>query len=246
MLKPQTLPKVPNPFTISSPNYTLAAISFLIFFSTHSTLAYLLAGLFLLTLTTVLSDALFFFFSCSKPESFRLLAMAEKLQIIQLETGKDRISSLPEQAMNKILGSLPIRDAISTSFLSKGWRYKWRSMSDLIFHRDSFSSSKEWEPSSFTRIYLSKVHRILFLHRGDIQKFKFHSSGSEVINSEVDLWLDYLVVASVQQLVLTFTKEYLVHSAAFRFDKLITLDLKFCKITLPASFDGFKLLTTPH
>ncbi|KMZ60044.1 hypothetical protein ZOSMA_61G00150 [Zostera marina] len=102
--------------------------------------------------------------------------------------------------MNKILGSLPIRDAISTSFLSKEWRYKWRSMSDLIFHRDSFSSSEEWEPSSFTRIYLSKVHRTLFLHRGDIRKFKFHSSGSEVINSEIDLWLDYLVVASVQQL----------------------------------------------
>ncbi|KMZ71574.1 hypothetical protein ZOSMA_17G01320 [Zostera marina] len=126
--------------------------------------------------------------------------MAEKLKITKLKTGKDRISSLPEQAINKILGSLSIRDAISMSFLSKGWRYKWRSMSDLIFHSDSFSRSERGPPSSFTRIYLSKVHRILFLHRGDIQMFKFHSSGSEVINSEVDLWLVYLVVASVQQL----------------------------------------------
>ncbi|KMZ62327.1 putative F-box protein [Zostera marina] len=69
------------------------------------------------------------------------MAMAEKLKITKLKTGKDRISSLPEQAINKILGSLPIRDAISTSFSSKGWRYKWRLMSDLIFHSDSFSRS---------------------------------------------------------------------------------------------------------
>ncbi|KMZ58329.1 putative F-box protein [Zostera marina] len=62
--------------------------------------------------------------------------MAEKLKITKLKTRKDRISSLPEQVINKILGSLPIRDAISRSFLSKGWKYKWRSMSDLIFHID--------------------------------------------------------------------------------------------------------------
>ncbi|KMZ67183.1 hypothetical protein ZOSMA_274G00040 [Zostera marina] len=126
--------------------------------------------------------------------------MAEKLKITKLKTRKDRISSLPEQAINKILGSLPIRDAISTSFLSKDWRYKWRSMSDLIFHSDSFFRSERGPPSSFSRIYLSKIHRILFLHRGDIRMFKFDSSGSEVINSKVDLWMVYLVVASVQQL----------------------------------------------
>ncbi|KMZ68814.1 hypothetical protein ZOSMA_22G01090 [Zostera marina] len=126
--------------------------------------------------------------------------MAEELKITKLKTGKDRISSLPEQAINKILGSLPIRDAISTSYLSKRWRYKWRSMSDLIFHSDSFYRSEQVPPSSFTRTYMSKVHRILFFHRGDIRMFKFDNSDSKIINSEVDLWLDYLVVASVQQL----------------------------------------------
>ncbi|KMZ70417.1 hypothetical protein ZOSMA_1G04020 [Zostera marina] len=166
--------------------------------------------------------------------------MAEKLKITKLKTGKDRIISLLEQAINKILGSLPIRDAISTSFLSKRWKYKWRSMLDLIFHSDSFSRSERVPPSSFRRTYLSKIHRILFFHRGDIRMFKFDSSDSKVINSEVDLWLDYLVVASVQQLVLKFTKGYLIHSTIFRFDKLVTLDLTFYKITLPASFYGFK------
>ncbi|KAK4364830.1 hypothetical protein RND71_016188 [Anisodus tanguticus] len=37
----------------------------------------------------------------------------------------DRISSLPCDILEKILGCLPLRDAIRTSVLSKQWSYKW-------------------------------------------------------------------------------------------------------------------------
>ncbi|KMZ62328.1 hypothetical protein ZOSMA_472G00030 [Zostera marina] len=167
--------------------------------------------------------------------------MEEKLQIIQLEIEKDRISSLPEQAINKILVRLSIKDAIRTSFLSRGWRYRWRSMPDLIFHSNSFSTPKDRKPSSLVRIYLSKVLQSLFLHKGNyIRRFEF-SSRWKIISSKVDMWLDHLVCAGVQELKLAFTEEYyLIPSSVFRYDKLTTLDLKSCKIILPVSFNGFR------
>ncbi|XP_059277621.1 F-box/FBD/LRR-repeat protein At1g13570-like [Lycium ferocissimum] len=48
---------------------------------------------------------------------------------------EDRISRLPCDILEKILGCLPLRDAIRTSVLSKQWSYKWVVRSELAFDK---------------------------------------------------------------------------------------------------------------
>lgn len=45
----------------------------------------------------------------------------------------DRLSSLPDDVIHKILSSMNIRDVIKTSVLSSRWRYIWTSMPHLDF-----------------------------------------------------------------------------------------------------------------
>ncbi|KMZ69008.1 hypothetical protein ZOSMA_223G00050 [Zostera marina] len=165
----------------------------------------------------------------------------------KLKVRKDCISSLPQNIIEIILGKLPIEDAIRTSFLSRDWRFKWRSMPNLIFDSRSFSSSNKGRPSLLMGNYMSKVLRFLFLHNGFIQRFEFSSSNRSVVSSELDIWLDHLVASFVQQLKLTLpSTNYLIPSSLFRFEKLATLNLSSCDIILPSSFDGFKNLTNLH
>ncbi|KMZ59935.1 hypothetical protein ZOSMA_63G00480 [Zostera marina] len=91
------------------------------------------------------------------------------------KTQQDIISFLPEEVLTKILGNLSVKDAIHTSFLSKEWSYKWRSISDLTFDSDSFSTPNDREPSTLMILYLSKVLEFLFLHRGNIRTLQFNS-----------------------------------------------------------------------
>ncbi|XVF43337.1 hypothetical protein PTKIN_Ptkin02bG0032500 [Pterospermum kingtungense] len=45
----------------------------------------------------------------------------------------DKISNLPDNITEQILGRMPIRDAVRTSVLSTNWRDKWTTLSDLVF-----------------------------------------------------------------------------------------------------------------
>ena len=47
--------------------------------------------------------------------------------------GPDLISDLPQSIIESILVQLPIRDAVRTSILSSKWRYKWASITRLVF-----------------------------------------------------------------------------------------------------------------
>ncbi|KAJ0462860.1 putative F-box domain, leucine-rich repeat domain superfamily, F-box-like domain superfamily [Helianthus annuus] len=51
----------------------------------------------------------------------------------------DRLSSLPDGLIHKILSFISIKHAIQTSVLSSRWRFLWTSMPYLNFSRDDFS-----------------------------------------------------------------------------------------------------------
>lgn len=164
-------------------------------------------------------------------------------EIVDLKLNKDMISSLPENIIDKILGRLSLEEAINTSLLSRNWRYKWRSMSQIIIHNQY----------SFSRIQnlTTKVNRNLLLHRSNIQKFIYNGEyalrGNNTVDfySHLDMWLDYLLRGHrIRHLEHSFYQvEYLIPSSIFSFDNLTTLDLKCCRILLPSSFVGFKNLT---
>ncbi|MFS7906850.1 putative F-box domain, leucine-rich repeat domain superfamily, F-box-like domain superfamily [Helianthus anomalus] len=69
---------------------------------------------------------------------------------------EDRISNLPDQLIKLILEKLPVQDAARISILSKTWRYRRTSMSELIF-REQFIFSWFKMLRSIRRLSLRKL-----------------------------------------------------------------------------------------
>ncbi|XP_042756439.1 putative FBD-associated F-box protein At5g56820 [Lactuca sativa] len=73
-------------------------------------------------------------FSCGIMEIIRMLNdlfISTRKDAADVE--RDRLSSLPDELIHKILSFINIKDAISTSVLSSRWRFIWTSMPSLKF-----------------------------------------------------------------------------------------------------------------
>ncbi|XP_023760698.1 putative F-box/FBD/LRR-repeat protein At4g13965 [Lactuca sativa] len=73
-------------------------------------------------------------FSCGIMELIRMLNdlfISTRKDAVDVEV--DRLSSLPDELIHKILSFINIKDAISTSVLSSRWRFIWTSMPSLNF-----------------------------------------------------------------------------------------------------------------
>ncbi|CAH1413826.1 unnamed protein product [Lactuca virosa] len=73
-------------------------------------------------------------FSCGIMELIRMLNdlfISTRKDAVDVE--RDRLSSLPDELIHKILSFINIKDAISTSVLSSRWRFIWTSMPSLKF-----------------------------------------------------------------------------------------------------------------
>nr|GMD29517.1 F-box/FBD/LRR-repeat protein At1g13570-like [Ipomoea batatas] len=55
-----------------------------------------------------------------------------------MDSERDLISDLPQSIIEAILVKVPIRDAVMTSALSTKWRYKWSSITELVFDDSSY------------------------------------------------------------------------------------------------------------
>jgi len=60
-------------------------------------------------------------------------------KLLKRKKGEDIISKLPESLITCILSSLPLKDAVRTSVLSKKWLLRWTSITkleldDIVFH----------------------------------------------------------------------------------------------------------------
>ncbi|KAI3965602.1 hypothetical protein MKX01_010559 [Papaver californicum] len=86
--------------------------------------------------------------------------------------GEDRISKLPDPLVHHILSFLPTKCVVSTSILSKGWKYVWVSVPILDF--------RNWEPP-----------RILFTSYKDYDK--------QAVIVETDKFMDFVDRVLVQR-----------------------------------------------
>ncbi|PIA52467.1 hypothetical protein AQUCO_01000384v1 [Aquilegia coerulea] len=160
----------------------------------------------------------------------------------------DRLSNLPKEVIDEILVRIPISDVAKTSMLSRSWRYKWMSMSKLVFNSDSFQSSNKRARTEADRI--NYVTNILLLHNGMVSKFEvkdFLESGCV----DVDRWILVLSRKMVKELVLGFDKQlgcfflrqYRVPACLFDCEDLNKLVLEGCELRLPSHYEGFRYLT---
>ncbi|KAF2590229.1 hypothetical protein F2Q70_00041837 [Brassica cretica] len=66
----------------------------------------------------------------------------------------DRISGLSDELLVKILSFLPTEDAVSTSVLSKQWRFLWMRLPKLEYH-DYYAAN----PPRHFRLKVPRLHR---------------------------------------------------------------------------------------
>ncbi|KAG5531532.1 hypothetical protein RHGRI_026216 [Rhododendron griersonianum] len=151
---------------------------------------------------------------------------------------QDRISNLPWNTLDCILCHLPIRDAVRTSLLSKSWRYKWVTLSKLVFNYRSgnleVDSLGEYE-------LVNLVHRVLLAHCGQIDEFKL-STYNSISSSDVDHWISYLTKNDIRRLSLIFgfyPEMYELPPCIFSCQQITHLCINNCLLKPPLEFKGF-------
>ncbi|KAL4015731.1 hypothetical protein IC575_023325 [Cucumis melo] len=153
--------------------------------------------------------------------------------------GVDHLSDLPQSIIECILTRLPIRDAIRTSILSRRWRYKWTTLTQLVFDDDCVAMSNDGIYEDL--IYF--ITHVLFLHEGPIHKF--HLSATYLQNTpDLDQWLLFLSRKGIRELIIELGdgEWFRVHSCLFNCSKLTLLELYRCELDPPPTFKGFLCL----
>ncbi|XP_071703215.1 F-box/FBD/LRR-repeat protein At1g13570-like [Rutidosis leptorrhynchoides] len=186
-------------------------------------------------------------------------------------SSSDIISGLPEIIIETILCLVPIRDAVTTSILSKKWRYSWNKIPKLVFNEeDMFNKLKEKhreeedeeniereeddEENTENEVLTGKykffyaIHQVLLMHHGSIIEFSL-SMKSNYKCVELDQIITYLSRKNtVKKLTLElngYNSTYELPLSFFSFHQLTDLYLQHCNLEHHQPIvDGFGMLTS--
>ncbi|CAN0854524.1 F-box/FBD/LRR-repeat protein At1g13570 [Linum grandiflorum] len=153
--------------------------------------------------------------------------MEPPLQKSKSERNRTSISKLPADIIHCILTLLPIKEAAKTSLLSREWRYRWRSIPDLVFDRDFATIPDIDDPGSarHNKVMLT-IFQILLVHDVPINKFELDipvMSDCPHMNQLVD----YLKMKNVKELAILL---YSDRDAEFLPSLVFSLDLNSLKL----------------
>ncbi|XP_047962784.1 F-box/FBD/LRR-repeat protein At1g13570-like isoform X1 [Salvia hispanica] len=150
------------------------------------------------------------------------------------DSARDLISDLPDSIIETILTKLPIKDVVRTSILSTRWRYRWASITNLVFDDRGVAEYEE---------IVHFIQKFLLLHDGPIHKFSVQSSYMRG-SAEVDQWFLFLSRREVKELIIELGEDewFRAHSSLFSFKHLTRLELVHCELCPPPDFKGFMWL----
>ncbi|EEF47643.1 ubiquitin-protein ligase, putative [Ricinus communis] len=153
----------------------------------------------------------------------------------------DFITDLPSSIIESILTRLPIRDAVKTSILSTKWRYRWATLTHLVF--DDKCVAMYCDKGVLESRLVKFISRALFLHHGPIHKFQLSTSYLQCC-PDIDQWLLFLSRSDIKELVLELGEGewFRVPSCLFNCKKLTRLELTRCEFDPPPNFKGFLCL----
>ncbi|KAK4434326.1 F-box/FBD/LRR-repeat protein [Sesamum alatum] len=153
----------------------------------------------------------------------------------------DRISNLPPDIIDNILKLLSLTDAVRTSILSRGWRYKWLTIPHLVFD-DNFL----WKlPDRHTDI-ASIISQVLSLHKGSIVKFSLEIYSPSIQSRDIDDYLLFLSNHRIKECKLYYSSVHPISLFLFTFDHLRHLYLVCVKLRPLSTFKGFGRLVRLH
>lgn len=154
---------------------------------------------------------------------------------------QDLISDLPQSIIESILTRLPIRDAVRTSILSSKWRYKWASITQLVFDEKCVTLCNDRD--LVEKSLIDFITRALFLHKGPIHKFQLSTTYLQCC-PDIDQWILFLSRNDIKELVLELGEGewFRVPACLFYCKRLTRLDLFRCELDPPLTFKGFLCL----
>ncbi|MED6118453.1 hypothetical protein PIB30_002705 [Stylosanthes scabra] len=114
-----------------------------------------------------------------------------KMDMISGRTTKkrnlDRISALPDSVLRHILSFLPTKTAVSTSVLSRRWRYLWQHLRDFDFDLDLEQNPEEYDEEEAFMFFAEFISQVLARRRDrDTHTFRLSCS----YNTDEDLHCD--------------------------------------------------------
>ncbi|KAF8780564.1 hypothetical protein HU200_001394 [Digitaria exilis] len=172
----------------------------------------------------------------------------------------DWISSLPDEILVAILHKVDTKTAVSTSLLSRRWRYIWTLLQSVRFSEVSIPANycwvrlgpweKEYLNANKVNHFVQSLQWFSEIKRGEttLRKLSLVFSGSvecsDVVNS---------AIASASERGVMHVDLAIVGHTKYEFpswlfsggtcSSLVTLSLNHCKFSLPISFKGFSSLT---
>ncbi|GJX40624.1 F-box domain containing protein [Tanacetum coccineum] len=154
----------------------------------------------------------------------------------------DRLSSLPDNLIHKILSFISLQQAIKTSTLSSRWRYIWTSMPYLNFSTQSFSAFNKF--SKFATQVLSRHENQVELSSANLS---FHGKASQVFITKI---LNYVFSHNIEQLsVVSFQDKIDIRFPVYLFSPESLKHLmwpqksSFAHCTLTSTWDSQSLTT---
>ncbi|XP_015169554.1 F-box/LRR-repeat protein At5g02910-like [Solanum tuberosum] len=121
-----------------------------------------------------------------------------KTDKIEVETGTDWISALPNSVIVEILCKIPITDACTTTILSKRWQNMWTCIHDLNCYRSKTSTG--WSAKRF----ISFIDNALpLLTTSKIEGFTLHFRSNIALSnysSKLNKWLQIVLKKKVENL----------------------------------------------
>ncbi|XP_058740349.1 F-box/FBD/LRR-repeat protein At1g13570-like [Vicia villosa] len=167
----------------------------------------------------------------------------------------DRISDLPINVIDEILGNLRIRDQVRTSILSKMWRYMWTSAPQLRFDQDFFESflhHEDYEPEDYQPVVSKIITDVLMIHNGPIHKFSIDISPGypfRISMENLNTWIPFMSkdIKHLELLALrSYEDETQTSDILFSCKELTFLKLSSIFLSIPPNFNGFKKLLELH
>nr|XP_043615736.1 F-box/FBD/LRR-repeat protein At1g13570-like [Erigeron canadensis] len=158
----------------------------------------------------------------------------------------DRITTLPESIIENILCLVPIKDAVSTSVLSREWRFRWTTIPKLVFSEYEFQVSttlNHIQPRKCKLFYA--IFQVLLVHQGPIHEFGLFINGDATC-VEIDRIIAHLARNSTLKkftLSFNFPRLYKMPLSFFSLHHLTDLNLFRCYIDFQPVSSRFSSLT---
>ena len=158
----------------------------------------------------------------------------------------DYISNMPDIVTSNILNRLPLIKAVTTSILSKKWRYKWTLLTDVVIDEHFFY----YLGSNFNNGL--HVTRLLLQLQGPIRRFLFFVEprfviGRDDINyEEIHAWLMFLAQSGIEELLIHnwYGEPVTLPTQMYSRLELKHLELHHCTLPSIGSFKGYPNLLT--